>query len=111
MRLTYFDEVKYQPEKQRYYWLGGVCVTPEAVWRLESAVTALFRARSLTRDASAGDTEFPRRDISIVGGILAGRTFRPIELCEGLFLIIDAESELAKIHVRIEPLKDGSYRL
>ena len=106
MRLTYFDEVKYQPEKQRYYWLGGVCVTPEAVWRLESAVTALSR-EVFGRGTLSRDTEFHAADIFHRKRHFKGwaNVSDRIELMKRLFLIIDAESELAKIYVRIEPSK------
>jgi hypothetical protein len=39
--LTYFDEVKYQPDVQPAYWLEGITVRPELVPELEAQVNKL----------------------------------------------------------------------
>lgn len=106
MLVTYFDEVKYQPGKQRYYWLGGICATPEAIWRLETAVAALSK-EVFGKGTLCRETEFHAAEI-----FHRKRNFKHwpdinarIDVLKRLFKIIDSEQELAKIYVRIEPAR------
>ena len=106
MRIIYFDEVKYQEGNQPYYWIGGIVVTPEAIWRLENSVSELakecFGASTLSRE-----TEFHAAEI-----FHRKRNFKKwneinkrVKVLHQLAEIINSEEELAKIYVRIEPAK------
>ena len=106
MRIIYFDEVKYQKNKQPYYWIGGIAVTPEAIWRLENAVSNLsnecFGISTLSKE-----TEFHAAEI-----FHRKRNFKEwtdiekrVGVLNNLANILNTEEELAKIFVRIEPAK------
>ena len=106
IRIIYFDEVKYQQGNQPYYWIGGIVVTPEAIWRLENSVGELskecFGASTLSKD-----TEFHAAEI-----FHRKRNFKKwneidkrINVLKRLAEILNVEEELAKIYVRIEPAK------
>jgi Protein of unknown function (DUF3800) len=106
MRLIYFDEVKYQLEKQPYYWIGGIVATPEAVRRLEDAVSKLSK-ETFDIATLSKETEFHAAEI-----FHRKRNFKDwsdieqrINVLVRLSDIFNAEEELAKIYVRIEPAK------
>lgn len=106
MRIIYFDEVKYQSPSQPYYWLAGIIVTPEAVWRLENQLNELS-AECFSSSTLAENTEFHATEI-----FNRKRNFKKwnkadkrIEIIIKLCDILAGEDELTKIYVRIEPAK------
>jgi uncharacterized protein DUF3800 len=106
MRIIYFDEVKYHKDNQPYYWIGGIVVTPEAIWRLENSVSELSKA-CFGISTLSKETEFHAAEI-----FHRKRNFKKwteiekrISVLNKLAEIINVEEELAKIYVRIEPAK------
>ena len=106
MRLIYFDEVKYQKGKQPYYWIGGIVVTPEVIWRLENSVSKLSKA-CFNVSTLSKETEFHAADI-----FHRKRNFKKlkniekrIDVLQRLAEILNSEEDLAKMYVRIEPAK------
>lgn len=104
MLITYFDEVKFEPGKQPYYWLGALTVSAAAIRRLEQQVSEL--SKECFRNAALGkDTEFHACDVFHrkhnfkKWNDLAKR----LEVLQRLATILDSETELAKIYVRLDP--------
>jgi hypothetical protein len=62
LRLIYFDECKYNPPTQPFYWLGGISISSNDAADIESKVSDLaqeyFGNRLLSRE-----TEFHAKDI------------------------------------------------
>lgn len=106
MRLIYFDEVKYQQGNQPFYWIGGIVVTPEAIWRLENAVGDLskeiFGISTLSKETEFHASEIFHRKRNF-------KDWQDIDKRMGVIIrlsdILDAEDDLIKIYVRIEPAK------
>lgn len=103
MLITYFDEVKYKPREQPYYWIGGLTVSPESILTLENALGELSREFFGTSIVSE-DTEFHAADI-----FHRKKHYRKftdvgarIELLKRIAKIIDGDKGVAKIHVKIE---------
>ena len=103
--VTYFDEVKFQPDKQPFYWLGGLVASAETIWNLENQVAALsteiFGTPNLTRD-----TEFHAADI-----FHRKHNFRDwpdiskrLEVMKRLLSILN-EAAVGKIYVRMDLAK------
>ena len=106
MRLIYFDEVKYQQGNQPYYWIGGIVVTPVAIWRLENAMGELskecFGASTLSKETEFHAAEiFHRKQNFKKWSDIKKR----MNVLTRLADILNTEEELAKIYVRIEPAK------
>lgn len=62
MLITYFDEVKTDPVNQHSYWIGGLVMPAESIWRIERRLNDLakevFQSSALTVD-----TEFHAADL------------------------------------------------
>jgi hypothetical protein len=103
--VVYFDEVKYEKDKQRYYWLGGIVASAEAIWDLENELAALskdlFGTPNLTKD-----TEFHAADIFHRKRNFKGWAdiAKRLEVIKRLLSILNA-APIGKIYVRIEPAK------
>lgn len=106
MYITYFDEVKFQDGVQPYYWLAGIMVDAEQLWRLENQVAELsqeiFDTGVLLRE-----TEFHAADI-----FHRKRNFKGfsdindrITVLKRLITILNSEDGIGKIHVRIDPAR------
>jgi len=106
VRLAYFDEVKYQEGKQPYYWIGGIVVTPEMVWYLENAVSELskqcFGISTLSKETEFHAAEIFHRKCNF-------KEWTDIEkrvgVINSLADILNSQENLAKIYVRIEPVR------
>ena len=108
MKIIYFDEVKYEANRQKYYWIGGIAIDAEKIPLIETKIDDLaeeyFGSRMLTRK-----TEFHASDIHI-----GKHNFKQEkdyskrrELLKSLADIISNEM-VGRICVRIEP--DAMYK-
>lgn len=106
MRLIYFDEVKYQKGKQSYYWIGGIVVTPEAIWHLERAVSDLseqcFGVGTLSQETEFHAAEIFHRKRNF-------KSWKDIEkrvsVINSLADILNSQEKLAKIYIKIDPAR------
>jgi len=106
MRIIYFDEVKYKKGSQPYYWLGALVATPEAIWRLENKINDLSekifgdRILSNATEFHAADIFHRKANFKEQSDIEAR-----IDVLKSLMDIIDEESELEKVIIRVAPEK------
>lgn len=106
MRLVYFDEVKYQPPVQPYYWLGALSIPTETIEKVEAEVAVLaaeyFQSANLERE-----TEFHAKDIFHRKSHFKDwkDTAARMECLERLIDVISMNEEIRKIYVRIDPSK------
>lgn len=106
MRIAYFDEVKYQPGSQPFYWLGGLIVDAGLVKELEAEVDAL--AKECFDTSTLGrDTEFHAAEI-----FHRKRNFKEwsdvdkrIAVIQRLASIVGREEGIGRVYVRLEPAK------
>jgi hypothetical protein len=102
--IGYFDEVKYNPPRQPYYWLGAIVVPATIVRDLEVQVGALaeecFGTQILSRE-----TEFHATDV-----YHRARQFRSwtdidrrLSILRRLLKVVDRRGEVFKISIRIDP--------
>jgi hypothetical protein len=102
MQLLYYDEVKYDPPTQPYFWLGGVCIDAADIPLVEDAVNDVseyaFGSRLLGRE-----TEFHGKEISGGRGNFKGREFADrLEVLSRLLKIIGHE-KIKRVYIRIIP--------
>jgi len=106
MFLIYFDEVKYQPDQQPYYWIGGIIVTSEMIRSLEYAVNELSK-KCFGIATRSKETEF--HATKIFSRKSNFKTWSDIDkrmnVLIQLVTILDSQPELAKIYVRLDPAK------
>jgi hypothetical protein len=101
--ITYFDEIKYQPGRQRYYWLAGIGVDTNLLKGLEESVNVLAEEVFGTR-AMEKDTEFHASDILNGHEHFEGWGWpKRIDVLKRLTTILGATEGVAKFYVRIEP--------
>jgi len=104
MQLIYFDEVKFQPNTQPFYWLAGVIVNAESIRAIEHEVDALakecFSSSTLCRE-----TEFHAADI-----FHRKHNFRNwtdpeerIRVIRSLATIIGRAEGVRRVYVQIDP--------
>lgn len=62
MHLIYFDEVKDNPDNQRYFWVGGLAVDVNHISELESEVSSIS-VRCFDTPCLGDPTEFHAADI------------------------------------------------
>lgn len=106
MLLAYFDEVKFQPGAQPYYWLGGVIVDAQLVKQLEGEVDAL--ARECFGTSTLGrDTEFHAAEI-----FHRKRSFKDwadidkrLSVIKQLASIVGRPDGVGRVYARLEPAK------
>jgi hypothetical protein len=102
MHLLYYDEVKYDPPIQPCFWLGGICVSADAVPQIEAAVNdiskAAFGSRLLDKK-----TEFHGKEICGGKGNFKGRPLgQRLDILRQLLDIISLDS-VHRVYVRIIP--------
>jgi hypothetical protein len=103
--IAYFDEVKFQAEKQPYYWLGGIVASAETIWNLENQVASLSKEIFGTPDLRR-ETEFHAAEI-----FHRKRNFKDwSDISERLvvlkrLLTILNDASIGKIYTRIDPSK------
>ncbi len=108
MKIIYFDEVKYEANRQKYYWIGGVAIDAQNIPIIETKIDDLaeeyFGHRMLTRA-----TEFHASDIhSGKHNFKHERNYsKRRNLLKALAEIISNEM-IGRICVRIEP--DAMYK-
>lgn len=104
MLIGYFDEVKYNPPRQPYYWLGAIVVPATLVRDLESQATALaeecFQQQTLCPETELHATAIYNRAGRFRGWTDIGRR---LDTLKRLLRIIDRRGEVFKICIRIEP--------
>ncbi|PIR34236.1 MAG: transporter [Alphaproteobacteria bacterium CG11_big_fil_rev_8_21_14_0_20_44_7] len=106
MKLVYFDEVKYKPNEQPYYWLGAIVVTPEMVFHLENAMNTLsnecFGSQVLKKETEFHAAEiFHRKSNFKSWKDINERMNVIIRLAD----ILDSQEGLAKIYVKMDTSK------
>lgn len=112
MLVTYFDEVKYQRNRQPFYWLAGISVTDSVLKSLEEQVAALSETVFGTREL-LNDTEFHASDILNGHAHFEGWKFeRRIETLKQLISIFGSvpAKDIGKIYCKIDVermVKDG----
>lgn len=106
MRFVYFDECKYQPPTQPFYWLGAVSVAAEHVSEIEERVNALSREYFGTQQLSR-ETEFHAKDLFHRKKHFAGWTdlSHRLECLQRLADIAGDADLIRRIYVRIDPSK------
>lgn len=103
MLISYFDEVKPNPQGQPYYWLGGLMLRDDVIQDLESELSQLahrcFDSYELTQT-----TEFHATDICS-----GNRNFRRwreparrLEVLKELVRIIDKPDGVFRVAVRLD---------
>ena len=106
MLLTYFDEVKPEPQGQTYYWLGGLMVFPEVVPALEAELNAIAR-ECFGNDAPTPETEF--HATRICSGSKNFKSWRNpkerFEVLKRLLKVIDQPDGVFRVVVRLEVAK------
>lgn len=105
MLVTYFDEVKYHPRRQPYYWLGGIVVDGAAIKALEEQLNSfaeeVFGVRTLSRE-----TEFHAADIMNGHEQFDGWSWETkISVLKRLISIFGSAQDMGKIYVQIEPAR------
>jgi hypothetical protein len=101
--ITYFDEIKYQPGRQPYYWLAGIGVDSTLLRTMEESVNVLAEEVFGTR-AMEKETEFHASDILNGHEHFEGWEWpKRIDVIKRLTTILGATEGLAKFFVRIEP--------
>lgn len=103
--ITYFDEVKYEPETQRSYWLAGIAVEAGDVRAIEAQVSALAQD-CFGSGRLSSSTEFH-------ASALIGRrdhfkdwdTDKRITVLKRLLGILDQHDRLSKVYVRLFPAR------
>lgn len=106
MFLIYFDEVKYDPNSQPFYWLGGLVVDAQLVKELESEVDSL--AKECFGDSTLNrDTEFHAAEI-----FHRKRNFKQwseidkrLSVLKRLASVIGRPDEIGRVYVRLEPAR------
>jgi hypothetical protein len=105
MLIAYFDEVKYEPDRQPYYWLGAIIADAESIWRLENAVAELsmecFGTPTMSRETEFHACELFHRKRNFKGW---SDVKKRIGVLEKLLEILDSV-ELGKVEIRVEPQK------
>lgn len=102
MLLLYYDEVKYDPPKQKSYWLGGICLPHEIAPEIETLVSDIaekaFGSRILAKE-----TEFHGIDLCRGKGNLKGKPFEDrMEYLSSLIDILSRE-DIHLVKVKINP--------
>ena len=100
MYLLYYDEVKLEPKKQPYFWLGAICVDATNVSSIEDEVNdiseATFGSRLLDKT-----TEFHGKEIVGKKGNFKGWTLeKRLKVLEALLAII-AKDEVKCLYIKI----------
>lgn len=102
MRLIYFDECKFNPPTQPFYWLGGISICSNDAAQIEAQVSDLaqeyFGSRRLSRE-----TEFHAKDI--VHGKAQFRDWsieKRLECLGRLASIVGNDERIRKIEIQIE---------
>lgn len=106
MRLVYFDECKFHPPDQNFYWLGAISIDANDLPAIEESVNALSREYFGTQQLSL-DTEFHAKDI-----FHRKRHFREwkdlskrLECLQKLAAIVGAPEKIRRIQVKIDPAR------
>lgn len=106
MRFVYFDECKYQPPNQPYYWLGALSIVSNSVAEVERRVNELSREYFGTQQLSR-DTEFHAKDL-----YHRKRHFsdwkdvgKRLECLQRLAAIAGDAELVRRIYVRVDPSK------
>ena len=102
MHLLYYDEVKYDPPTQPYFWLGAICMDADDVSLVESAVNDVselaFGSRLLAKE-----TEFHGKELVGGRGNFKGRAYQDrLEVLTKLLAIIGQE-KVKRVYIRIIP--------
>ncbi len=103
MLISYFDEVKPNPQGQPYYWLGGLMLRDEVIPTLESELNQLAH-RCFGSYEPTQSTEFHATDICS-----GNRNFRRwreparrLEVLKELARIIDKPDGVFRVSVRLD---------
>lgn len=104
MLITYFDEVKYQPTRQPYYWLAGVVVSDATLIYLEEKVNVLSEQVFGTRELLK-ETEFHASDLlnghEHFGGWSMERRLQVLKQFISIFGAVERD-RIGKIYCRID---------
>lgn len=105
MHLTYMDEVKYQKDKEPYYWLCGLVFPEESIKFVEDRLSEISKAYFGSAILKP-ETEFHGKDIVHGKGPYKGHD---LELRYNLFIdllnVLHECPDLKKVEVRINPSK------
>lgn len=103
MNVIYFDEVKYDPPNQPYYWLGGICLPLDRSMEIEGLANDLSD-RVFGSPLLSKATEFHGRDVVQGKGNFKGRPIGTrLHVFRDLLSIITWEDIIIRIYVRIIP--------
>lgn len=104
MLLCYFDEVKYDPPKQNFFWVGGVALNIDCVPNVEAQLNAIaddvFGSHILRKE-----TEFHGKEIAQGKGNFKGVQLedRVCVIDRLLRVIHDEKNGIWKLYVKIIP--------
>jgi len=106
MLLAYFDEVKFQPGSQPYYWLGGLVVDAVLIKQLEAEVDALardcFGTSTLGRHTELHAAEIFHRKRNFKDWPDIGKRLTVLKC---LASIIGSQEGIGRIYARLDPAK------
>ncbi len=105
MYLTYIDEVKFEKDKEPYYWLCGLAFPEESIKPIEYQLSEVsqdyFGSKILSKE-----TEFHAKDIVHGKNSYKGHDLnRRFKLYISLLDILNSCGDLKKIEIRIDPSK------
>ncbi|SMN17651.1 hypothetical protein CRYPA_1442 [uncultured Candidatus Thioglobus sp.] len=105
MYLTYIDEVKYQKDKEPFYWLCGLAFPEESIKFVENCLSEIAQEYFGSAILS-NDTEFHAKDIVHGKATYKGHDLnKRFDLYISLLEVLEQCPELKKIEIRIEPEK------
>ncbi len=106
MRLVYFDECKYQPPNQPFYWLGALSIASDSISTIESRVNALSKTYFGTQQVSR-ETEFHAKDLFHRKKHFSSWNDmgKRLDCLQALATIAGDDELIRRIYVRIDPSK------
>lgn len=101
MYLVYYDEVKFEREKQPAHWFGGIAIHSEDIVDVENEINSLAES-TFGNSVLSTDTEFHAKDIFHGKANFKGRSFdERLDILDQL-VEISARAAVKSIYARVE---------
>ena len=101
MHLFYYDEVKYDPNNQPSFWLGGVCVQDEKIKEIENEVNEISKNMFGTNELNK-KTEMHAVDLIGWRGNFKGKQFEERMNCLRQILNVLSRKYVHCVHVKVK---------